>query len=328
MHTKEFLQQLKGRFMNIHVPSGQSPIFIFAAPRSGSTLLLEMLALEPGLKVLNEPLSINKAAARRELGVSDWRAATIMTERESTYGLYFEKLLANKLPELNTPFYRRRGRFVTDRVAFKILHGGEDMVPWFRERFSAKIVILVRHPIPTTLSHRKFPRLPHFLGQKGIRSRLTKAQIRLVENTIEHGKAFEKGIVNWCLQYALMLDVDREDDWLMVPYEDLILRPTATIHYLSQGLQLRGTDTILASRDRPSLSSRQSDKDVLGLIEQMGRGDATARNALLERWTTRVDRSMERHAFDILDAFGIDCYEHGSVVPSACYRVPEHPRQR
>ena len=185
-----------------------------------------------------------------------------MEHREEVYGRYFWRLLHNRIPELNTPLYHRRGRFLTDRVAFKMLHGGEDIVPWFADAFQANIVILVRHPIPTVLSHKQFPRLPYFLDQRNVRRRLTDRQRSLVQNTIQNGTTFERGIVDWCLHYTFMLGHDRRPDWLVIPYEDLVLRPEAGIRYLSEGLGLSAAKQMLTVIRRPSLSSRQSDQEA------------------------------------------------------------------
>ena len=45
---------------------------MFSSPRSGSTLVLEIMASEPGMKTIDEPLSVNDPVKRRELGVSSW----------------------------------------------------------------------------------------------------------------------------------------------------------------------------------------------------------------------------------------------------------------
>ena len=64
------------------------------------------MASEPGMKTIDEPLSVNDPVKRRELGVSSWEDATILQDRETKYNLYFSKLTQNKLTEFNSmPFF-------------------------------------------------------------------------------------------------------------------------------------------------------------------------------------------------------------------------------
>jgi Sulfotransferase family len=320
MSYADVIATIKGRLMNFHVPSGERPIFIFSAPRSGSTYLLELLSIEPGMKVYDEPESISKPAARRELGVANWEDATILQKREVVYKQYFTKLINNQIPELNTPMYRRTGRLFTNRVAFKVLHGGEDIVPWFAETFGAYVVILVRHPIATSLSHEQLPRLPYFIQQESVRRRLNETQLRVIEGIIRNGNHFEKGILNWCLQYMFVLGPDRDADWAIISYEDLVTRPRETINYLSQKLNLRCAHRMLAGQNRPSISSVLSTQKMLADLERGKLGD---RRVLIERWKAQVDDSMERRVFELLDLFEIDFYAYGKFVPSDRHRIQE-----
>lgn len=313
-----------GRVSNFHFPGDKPDIFIISTPRSGSTLLMEVLLTIDGVKAFNEPLSVIKPVARQELGVDSWADLTTLEDREAIFGGYFQRLRDNKVPELNRPIYWKYGRLITRRIVFKILHGGEDMIPWFKDRFGGKVVVLLRHPIPTTLSHRGFPRLPYFLKRREFTDFLGAGERDTARQILDEGDHFEKGILNWALQNMFALRRDRDTGVTFIAYEDLTVWPEQSLAYLAQQLALppiREAHQLIA---RPSRSTVQSDKATRKALES-NRGGAEDRRFLAEKWRARITDAQEARAFEILDAFGIDAYERGSAFPTARYRVPGLP---
>ncbi len=311
--------RLKGRISNIHIQGKRPDIFAFSAPRSGSTFLLELLYAQKRMKVYNEPLNINKAAVREQLGIDTWEELTCMENREALFEAYFRRLMANAVPALNVPFYRRTSRFFTTRHTFKIMHGAEDMIDWFRTTFAGRILVLVRHPISTTFSHKIYPRLPYFLKFPPLRDLFSKEQLREMEKIIAHGDHFERGIVNWCLQNYPALNAHRHPDWAVVSYEDLTMYPEKSVAYLEEKLDLDPTPDLERIVNRPSFSTVQSDKETKKFFAAGGSGD---RQFLIEKWRKRIRPGQEERCFEILDLFGMDFYERGNLYPADRYRVP------
>lgn len=299
-------------------------VFIFSTPRSGSTFLMELLLNQSGVKVFNEPLNLNYKATCRELGFNDWETLTTLADREAVFGRFFHRLRANKIPEMNKPLYRKQSRLITTRIVFKILHGGEDMIPWFEREFDAKIVVLLRHPIPTALSHKYFPRLPHYLHQPGIRNALSQKQVALTQQVVEGGTHLERGVVNWCLQnlHALVLDFD--PNWAFVSYEDLTVFPHPSAEFLRGKVELSPFKDLDSLVNQPSRSTSQSDKETKTFFQNL---DTTSdRRFLIEKWKKVTEPEDEDRTFDILTTFGIDYYEHGNFFPSDKYRIVETNR--
>jgi len=311
------LNALKGRLSNIHTPGGLPDIFVFATPRSGSTFLLELLHAQPGMKTYNEPLSVRKAAMRRALGVENWREATILPNREEKYLSYFNALKTNKIPELNAPLYRRRGRFLTSRLVYKIIHGGEDLVPWFEESLGALSIILIRHPIPTVLSHTHFPRLPYYLDQPGLQNLLSADQIRFTQHIIIYGSPFEQGIVDWCLQNVAPLVCHYDPGRIVLSYEELTLFPREIVSFLTPKLQLTPIKNLDRLITRPSGSTTDSAQETREFFDGM----ASDRYFLVEKWKRKVTGREERRAFEILNVYGIDCYEMDNFLPAQKFRL-------
>lgn len=314
------MRYLKGTVSNFHRPGPRPDIFIFATPRSGSTFLLELLHAQPRMKLYNEPISANRSACRRELGVRNWDELTIVPNREERFERYFNRLRRNEVKELNPPLYRRYARLLTNRIVFKVINGAEDMVGWFATTYDAKIVILIRHPIPTALSHQKQPRLHRMLQQPQFRALFSESEIAYAETIIESGTMFEKGILSWCLQMAGVFRKPIDPDWAIISYEDLTVFPETSFAYLRDKLQLDPIDGLEKLCARPSLSTDISDPETRNFF-------ATAalqndRVFLIEKWKKRVSSEDERRAFAICAAMGVHLYEFGSLFPAAAYRVP------
>jgi O-antigen/teichoic acid export membrane protein len=316
-----FARYLKGSVSNIHRPGPRPNIFIFATPRSGSTFLLELLHAQPGMKLYNEPLSANRSVCRRELGVKDWKELTVLGNREQAYKRYFDKLQANRLKEIIPPLYRPYGRLLTNRIAYKILHGGEDMIGWFAKTYGGAIVILMRHPIPTAQSHEQHPRLPYMLQQPDFRALFSQREIAFAQAIIDGGSIFEKGVLSWSLQTAAFLRKGIDPSWAVISYEDLTIFPEASFAYLSEKLQLDPIDNLEQLSARPSGSTYMSDADTQKFLNS----DAphADRSFLINKWTSRVSDEDEQRAFAICAALNVDVYERGNLFPTARYRIPD-----
>lgn len=319
------INQFIGRLSNFHLQGSLADIFIFSTPRSGSTFLMELLQSQDGVKVFNEPLNLNYKVTCRELDIYDWETLTTLADREAVFGKFFHRLRDNKIPEMNRPFYRKQARFITRRNVFKVLHGGEDMIPWFEQEFGAKIIVLVRHPIPTALSHKYYPRLPYYLHQPAIRKVLTQKQIALTQDILEQGTHLERGVVNWCLQNVHALALDFDPNWAIISYEDLTVFPHPAAEFLREKVELspfRDLDSLVS---QPSRSTSQSDTETKSFFENLD--NSTDRRFLIEKWRKVIEPEHEDRAFEILNGFGIDYYEHGNLFPKDKYRIVKPGQQ-
>jgi Sulfotransferase family len=313
------LKYLKGAASNFHRQGDKPDIYIFATPRSGSTFLMELLAAQPGVKVYDEPLTVNYPESRRELGVETWEALTIMPDREERYRRFFDRLRHNKLKELNRPIYRRHGRLFTNRNVFKLVHGGKDMLPWFAETFGATIVVLIRHPIPTVLSHRVFPRLPYLLKQPAHRKLFTEREIAFAEDLIMRGSKFEQGMIDWSLEMGAMFR-NLPAEATVISYEDLTVYPEQSFAWLQERLLLDPVGDIGTLIAQPSVSTDQSDEETQRFFVQSGPG--ADRTYLISRWQQRVSPEEVSRAFQICAVFDLRLYERGSLFPTDPYRPP------
>lgn len=309
---------------HIHRQGTLPNIFIFSAPRTGSTFLMEVLSAQPGMQVINEPFSMNFALSRRFLGVDNWADATTLPNRREVYKRFVDALSLAKGRDFKKPFWSQRGRFYTTRTTFKILHAGEDMISWFEETFNGLILILIRHPIPTVLSHAHHPRLDYFLQQPEMRAQFAPEHVKFAERILGSGDAYERGVIDWCMQYYPAFVNGIKPSWTVINYEDLSVESEASIRYLEQRLQLAPVNDLKKLISTPSLSTVQSDAATKGFFEStVTTGE---RQFLIEKWRKNVDKSQEQRTFEILDGMGLDLYRLGELFPIEKYRVPARLR--
>lgn len=309
---------------NIHRQGNLPDIFIFSVPRTGSTFLMEVLGAQPGMKSIDEPFSMNYPHANRELGVNNWPDAVTMANRRDVYGRYVDRLCKGQINDFKSPFWSQNGRFYTTRNTLKILHAGEDMLPWFEERFNCMIVLLIRHPIPTVLSHDQHPRVDYFLRQPEMRAQFSTSHLSFAEHILATGSVYERGVIDWCLQYYPAFTHGIRPSWTVISYEDLTVESAGAVKFLEQRLKLSPVKNLSRLIGKPSSSTNQSDPDTVAFFKSGKASDS--RDYLIEKWRNGLESGREERTFEILDGMGIDLYRRGDLFPAEKYRIPKHLR--
>jgi hypothetical protein len=296
---------------SVHRPNGRPNVFVFTTPRSGSTWLMELLADQPGFKSCSEPDDLRNPSVRRHLGISDWTTLYNL-DSERLLRRYFEGFCSGRLRFMNPRPSLRRFRPVTRRIVFKLLHSGEDRIAWFRDTFNGRVVLMLRHPIPVSLSREVHPRLRAFL-ESDYRRHFDAPQLAFAERTAERGSKLERGMLDWCLQNAVPLR-DAQPDWVVLSYEQLLLDPRPLIERMVAALELPDAGAMLARIDVPSRTVNKSDRRTARALDEPR--SASRNRFLLEKWREKVDAREERRLMEILERFGIDVYTPGDVLPS------------
>jgi hypothetical protein len=305
----ETLKQAVKVSTNIHRADGRPNVFLFSTPRSGSTWLMELIWSQPGFKYCNEPLNLRQPLVRQYLGMSDWREVCNQDAEAALYH-YFYGFCTGRLHFKNVNPLRRYYRPLTHRIVFKLLHGGEDRINWLRDTFNGRIVYLIRHPIPVSLSREAFPRLEAFLDSD-YRRHFTAAQLQVAQKIRATGTKLEHGILAWCCQNAVLLR-QATADWAIVSYEQLIRDPAPVVAYLADKLALPKPERMLRRLAVPSASKRKSDQETQAILDS----GTTPRSMLVEKWQRRIDAAQERRVMEILERFEVDVYHAGDVLPA------------
>jgi len=302
---KYFIKSL----INIHKPNKTPNIFIFSTPRSGSTWLRELLLTQPGFKCCDEPFNLRNYFARKYLNMSNWEEI-YQPESESKIYKYFSKYCNGKLTFLDCYPFIRYYRLLTYRIVFKIIHGGEDRINWFKNKFNGEVIYLLRHPIAVSLSRKQFPRLNAFINSR-YKDHFTKYQIEYSKKIISLGTKLEKGILSWCLQNYVPL-TQANEDWIILSYEQMVLEPNKVWNFLKKRLSLSKIERIYKLLKRPSSTVYQSDKKTRQIFSNNNYNPAW----LIKKWKKKVGEEEEKKLMDILAIFGISAYKSGDFFPS------------
>ncbi|MCA9884568.1 MAG: hypothetical protein KC708_16430, partial [Anaerolineae bacterium] len=255
----QFTQQLKlfiRTVSNIHLPGLDPNVFLFTTPRSGSTWLMEMIWSQPGFKYCNEPLNLRVPDVVRHLGITTWEGLYSEAARPKIE-TYFRGLIDGSIRFSNPSPLHKYYRPFTRRIIFKILNGQEDRISWFADTFNGRILFLLRHPIPVSLSRKQLPRLETFVKSE-YKRHFTVKQLTSAERVIANGSNLERGVLSWCFQNAVPLR-DRRPDWIVMTYEQTVLEPEVIIRHLARRLDLPNPECMLARVAVPSRSTNLSD---------------------------------------------------------------------
>lgn len=296
------------RVSNIHRPTAESDIFLFATPRGGSTWFMEMIWSQPGFKYCSEPFNVRVPEVCRALGLDSF-ASLYGSEFEAKCADYVRAIRSNRCGFLNPNPLRKHHRFITNRMVFKVIHAGMDRIGWFEKQFNAKILHVVRHPIAVSLSREVFPLLEEF--QKcPLREQFTEEQCRLADRISEGGGHLEKGVVAWCLHNAIPLRECRAS-WAVLSYEQGVLEPEKVIQYLCDKLSLPDPERMLRQSSKASAVLKKSSAERQELLK-----DKSGRERLISSWRQKVSQDTEAELFELVREFGVTVYAQGEDCPS------------
>lgn len=313
MMKRSYIRTMLKRYLNIHLQGNKPNIFVFSTARSGSTWLMELIASQRDIKFIDEPLHISNYYATRNSLNPSWEFVLPRAGRESEFKEYFDDLIRNRngigSPSPLSKFYRP----VSRRIVFKVLRA-KDMMNWFEDTFKAKIIYLVRHPLPTAISRERFGRLPLFLDNDLYCERYLTPELRSYGFSIlKRGSDLEKKILDWCLQNLPPIRFLDRSNWLCLHYEDMVAQPEECIEKVAAFLELRNRRRMYDQIKLPSKSTVYSEAKTRSHLEKpMDERDSSL---LLSRWRSKVDEESERKAFDILKRFQIDLYAVGKDLP-------------
>ena len=308
--NSDTVQDVKDQLFNIHLPArNRSDVIILSTPRSGSTWLAEIINTQPGFKYCGEPLNLRNPRVRDRLSIKEWGHLYKPSARHQISD-YLNAISSGSMKFKNaTPFSSDHYRFLTSRVVFKILHGAEHFVSHLHDKVCDQIIFLTRHPVPTTLSRNVYPRLPTLLNS-AFRKHYDRDQIRKAKRICQTGTPFEKGILSWCLQNALILK--NPERVTLVTYEQLVLSPDPIFERFESALDLPLRNRMEQRLDIPSGSTSKSNPETQEAIVN----ERQSRKWLVEKWKNDVSKQQKEQAKSILDLFRIELYDPFETVPN------------
>lgn len=302
---------------NLHIPSGQRDIFLFATARGGSTWLMEVLASQPGMKYYDEPFNIRRSNVQKTGLFQGWIDLMPEADRRADIIAYLHALQQNRYRFMNPPPFRKNYRALTRRVVFKI-HELEHLIRDIELECNGQIVYLLRHPIPTTLSRYVLPRLELFLESPYYNEGLLDAdQVRAIRGVAEHGSFFERGIISWCYENLIPLKHAASRDWFFLTYEELLLNSHHTCEIMAATLDLADIPRMLRAVGQPSANIAMSKQDTLSILHD--EDERRRKLRLVTKWKDKVT-TQQKASFDrIMEIFDLDVYQSSRFLAHTRY---------
>lgn len=312
-------QQIK-HFTTSHKPSGQKNIFLFSTPRSGSTWLAELIATQPGFKIVNEPFNIRKQIVSEYLGINTWEGINDLRNAQKVYD-YLNMFVQGKDRDWR---FKREVPFsqfwnaVTDRILFKILFAGEQNPDWFKENFNGEVLFLLRHPASVSLSRTSLPRLESFL-QAPYSDQFLDYQISFANQLYRNGSIFQLAVLDWCLQNIPLIR-QVKPDWAVISYEQTVMEPEIVINYLVHKFQFPKPDRMFEQIHKASGSTVKSNSESKIVLQDPSQ-IMHKRKWLVEKWQEHISQDQIKQAMEILECFELTFYNMKDTLPSLQYWI-------
>lgn len=304
------------RLSNVHLNDTARPAaVILSTPRSGSTWLMEAILSQSGFKPCDEPFNLRKQEVSRTLDLSAW-SDLYDNAHLADMGTYLQSFASGKpgWGFKNLLPYENHHRFLTRRMVFKVLHGCEDLVPWLAETLGAKILFMMRHPLPVSISREVLPRLETLMSPP-YSENFSDRQLQAGRTIVADGSVNEKAVLDWCLQNAVPLNKHR-DHMHIVTYEQMVVEPDPVVDLLVRELELDSREIMMRQLVKPSGSTSKSTPETVSALQ-----DQDNRSRLVEKWKPKVSTEEEKRLMDIVELFGIDAYRFGDCFPARHYWI-------
>lgn len=331
MNIKNDLKKII-EFIHFHQNNNKKDIFIFSTPRSGTSLLGELIITQPKIKFIAEPLNKNvnnnfyyeylikyfqsnitnrwiklSESKKKHMYnyINDLSNSKILGGRKYHFYSHFNDLITHS--------------FITDRSVFKIL-SANPLINWFENEFNIDIILLFRHPIPTCLSQiRNNWNINIELYMNSIvykRSYLNQEIIDFINFKNYNSSKLEKFVINWCLDMLPLKNyIENNKNYILLTYEDLIINTKKAINFLGDNLDLNKKKRMYKRIQQPSISSNKStDKTVNNIMKKN-------KKHLINKWKNSVSYEEEKNVFEILEKFDIDIYELNNFMPKKDYII-------
>lgn len=313
---KELYKGFVTTFLNFHRQAEAADIVILSSPRSGSTWLMELVATQPGIKAIDEPLNKNLLDYHCLLPIETrWNYLDLAAEEKKILTEYF---LTDQEIRRFGPLkaFHKNYHFFTDRRVIKVIRANA-LIDWFARDLNLDVIYLLRHPIAQSLSCARrshHSQIADYLNHPGFAQNYISESLRsYLRNLIERGDRLEQYVAEWCLDNVVPIQKSEQDDrdCLVVTYEELVLNPIETIDLLCKKLNLRAREKMVS---RVAVPSKVTDSSTEQTLEKIRQGD---RRHLVTKWRKKISPSVEMDLFSILDRFEIDVYSRGNSLANS-----------
>lgn len=307
-----------------HHRAGNDPDFaIFGSRRSGSTLLMQIIACNCGIKYVDQPFSIYSASSNqiRYLPIFESGQYVELDNEETKQITEFILSIRNGQLHINEPWrvWDKTFHFISNRLVFKVTDA-HHIAEKLEKLFSWESIFLSRHPIPQSLGVMRNGwgcRAKGFLLRESFVQKYLPGSLEAYAWDIYRGRdVLQRHVLGWCLENIGLiqnaLDRGRRS---YIAYEHLLYQRSEIVKKLSDSFGLHQS-----SMDKQCSKTSYSTKGYS--IDETKKAIKSGNSMeLLRSWRKIIDSDTENACLNILDRLGIGLYVPGKDVPTLSAKI-------
>jgi len=305
--------------LNFHKKGNNKDIFIFANARGGSTLIEGIIASQPGVSRIFEPLNRKRFYTKRTNIIPSYKYIYSSPARKEEFKNYFDKIFSNEITiHFPLAFWRDDFSLFPERYVFKFINCKE-LINYFEEIYDIQVIYFLRHPVPTILSRINWGwsdfnhRFEYLLNDEFFMESFPYDLACYAKEKFHKGNSLEQYAAGWCVENFLPLNKLNKERWLLMSYEKLITDPMNSLITLCQFLNTGEIDLMLKKIHKPSesVSAYKHIKHKFLINDN----DVNREKELIKSWKKKISVDDEKRIFKILDKFEITCYKYDDFLP-------------
>lgn len=307
-------------------------IIITGSPRSGTTLLMDVLGFIPGYTGLFEPLNPIYFPEAAKVG---FQSRTYLPHKKDWLEgeNYLRKIFAGEVmydsswlqkgdyskQNFNSIIYSYINQLKPEKLMHQILGKKlivkfvrlNRMLPWVAERFRLRsMILIIRHPCAVVASRFKpGQKLPFELLQN-VKPFPTPKEIFIEASQIE---GLDQGLLDklkeittreeiiaasWCLDNYVPLSYPKPNPWIVVIYEKLIKEGEKEITRIFNEIGEKNVPRSAFNHLKsPSIVTQKNDKKIVANLDTQ-----------LSKWKESLSEKQIERILSIVSAFGLDFY--------------------
>ena len=317
---RDFVKEAVWFLLNRHQQGGKKNICLFSSRRSGSTLLMQVIAANKGVKFVDQPFSFYTASSGQILHLPVFELSQFVhldnPETQEKVRIYLTKIFEGEI-QVKAPwrFWTKDFHFVSNRIVLKILDA-KGIIDWIDKNFSVHIIYSTRHPIPVARSIIRnqwgLTAQAYLKDEFFVRTYLGESKERYCHDVLKNGTLLQQHVLNWGLENMIPLRLLPErPHWLYLSYEEFVTDPQASASKIAEFAQLDNLPAMMKRIRKPSVSTRKlSTPETRKMIEKRDKG------YILQRWRKEISEEDERGAFEVLRNLDISLYTYGEYMPT------------
>jgi hypothetical protein len=272
-------------------------VIVAGTGRSGTTWVEEVINSRNDYRIMFEPFHSKKVDLLR-----DWNFRQYLrsNDRRDKFLMPATRILSGRvrnewIDKYNQKFFSNK-RLIKDIRAQLLLH-------WIKHNFpEIPIILLLRHPCAVANSKLHLNWVTHldeFLRQ----DELMEDFLSPFRKEIENAEApFDKHIFMWCVENYIPLKQFKENEILVIFYEDFCKNPRNEIEKVMQFVGSTFTPEMLEKVTKPSVQSHKESAIV-------------SKTDLVSSWRKSISEEQIKRSVEILSLFGLQKIYNQSDFP-------------